>query len=159
MSRGRSAARLRIEPFSSISLFSPQTRGTASASWKDRVLTAELHRVVCVWVCLRLCQRIGAHRLAGCILDHLIHRLILCSFVVASSPWPSACSSVVIPFFSPSYFAIVRFRTPVVPPWFLLRVKNNPTPFWTRARSFCLLSHSTCLTVIIVGKQVPPDGS
>ena len=77
--------------------------------------------------CVCVCQRIGAHQLAGCILDHLIHRLILCSFAVASSPWPDARSFVVILFFSPSYFASVRFRTPVVPPWFLLCVKNNPT--------------------------------
>ena len=56
--RGRSAAGLRPEPFSSISFVSPQTREAASASWKARVLPTELHRVVCVCVFPCVCASV-----------------------------------------------------------------------------------------------------
>ena len=63
--------------------------------------------------CVCVCQRIGAHQLAGCILDHLIHRLIHCSFSVVGSMCPGARSSV-LPFLQFCYCSVQDPRGPAL---------------------------------------------
>ena len=123
----------------SVSLIIPQTRDAASVSWNTCVLPAELHSAVCVCIFLRVrCvsvwvsahRRLPARRL---FLDHLIYRLIRCSFSVAQCPHLYRDSVLLLLLFcyslvhSSSCSVIPWFRTPAVPPWFLLRVQNNMT--------------------------------
>ena len=85
---------------------------------------------VSVWVCG--CQRIGSYRLAGC---NPSYRLIRSSFSIVRSLWFCARGSVVVSRCSSSYSVTPWFRTPAVPPWFLMRVQYNTTTETTIA--FC----------------------
>ena len=117
------------------SLF-PHTREAASASWKARVLPTEApSRCLCMLcVCVCSCQLVGACRLAGCNPDYIIYCFVRFSFLVVSSPWFCVRGSIVLSCRSSFCSVIPRFRAPVVPPWFLLRVQINTTPVYAPIR-------------------------